>query len=114
MSNDDIIVIKGTQEGNAATVLLRGANDFLLDEMDRSLHDSFCIVKRVMESGSVVPGASHSGFDIGQGLTKLVVTLNPPIVFSDSCHVGKIQPLFLHHNLGGLFLRNMLRNNSLM
>lgn len=56
MSNDEMIVIKGTQHGNAATVLLRGANDFLLDEMDRSLHDSFCIVKRVLESGNVVPG----------------------------------------------------------
>jgi T-complex protein 1 subunit alpha len=28
----------------------------MLDEMDRSLHDAFCIVKRVLESGSVVPG----------------------------------------------------------
>ena len=56
IANDDVVVIKGTQEGNAATVLLRGANDYMLDEMDRSLHDSFCIVKRVMESGSVVPG----------------------------------------------------------
>ena len=37
-------------------VLLRGANDYMLDEMDRSLHDAFCIVKRVLESGSVVPG----------------------------------------------------------
>lgn len=37
-------------------MLLRGANDYLLDEMDRSLHDAFCIVKRVLESGAVVPG----------------------------------------------------------
>lgn len=39
-------------------VLLRGANDYMLDEMDRSLHDAFCIVKRVLESGEVVPGES--------------------------------------------------------
>ena len=38
-------------------MLLRGANDYMLDEMDRSLHDAFCIVKRVLESGEVVPGA---------------------------------------------------------
>lgn len=37
--------------------MLRGANDYMLDEMDRSLHDSLCVVKRVLESGSVVPGA---------------------------------------------------------
>ena len=37
-------------------VLLRGANDYMLDEMDRSLHDAFCVIKRVLESGEVVPG----------------------------------------------------------
>ena len=36
--------------------MLRGANDYMLDEMDRSLHDSLCTVKRVLESGAVVPG----------------------------------------------------------
>lgn len=35
---------------------MRGANDFLLDEMERSLHDSLCVIKRVLESKSVVPG----------------------------------------------------------
>lgn len=38
-------------------VLLRGANDYMLDEMDRSLHDAFCIVKRVLENERVVAGA---------------------------------------------------------
>ncbi len=41
---------------SAASIVLRGANDFMLDEMERSLHDALCTVKRVMESKSVVPG----------------------------------------------------------
>lgn len=28
----------------------------MLDEMERSLHDSLCVIKRTLESGSVVPG----------------------------------------------------------
>merc|ERR1712127_252967 len=28
----------------------------MLDEIDRSLHDSLCVVKRVLESNAVVPG----------------------------------------------------------
>ena len=40
----------------SASIILRGANDFLLDEMERSLHDSLCVIKRVLESKSVVPG----------------------------------------------------------
>ena len=58
ISNDDVLMIRGCQATTATTVLLRGANDYMLDEMDRSLHDAFCIVKRVLESGTVVPGVT--------------------------------------------------------
>eukprot|EP00798_Chlamydomonas_sp_ICE-L_P030328 gene30328-35321_t len=56
VSDDAMMTFKGCKFSKAATVLLRGANDYMLDEMDRSLHDSLCVVKRVLESGSVVPG----------------------------------------------------------
>lgn len=51
-----MVMIRGSANARACTVLLRGANDYMLDEMDRSLHDAFCVVKRVLESGSVVAG----------------------------------------------------------
>ena len=56
ISDSDVVLIKCKGNHRAATVLVRGANDYLLDEVDRSLHDAFCIVKRVLESGKVVPG----------------------------------------------------------
>ena len=61
VSDDDVLMIKGCAASKAMTVLLRGANDYMLDEMDRSLHDAFCIVKRVLESGTVVAGALPVG-----------------------------------------------------
>ena len=55
-----MVMIRGSSGTVAVSVLLRGANDYMLDEMDRSLHDAFCVVKRVLESGKVVPGgAAH-------------------------------------------------------
>ncbi len=45
-----------TKARSAASVILRGANDFMVDEMERSLHDALCVVRRVLESKSVVPG----------------------------------------------------------
>jgi len=52
----DILFIKGCATTRAQTIILRGANDFMLDEIERSLHDSLCIVRRTLESGRVVPG----------------------------------------------------------
>merc|ERR1712151_836535 len=48
--------IKGCSSTAAQTIILRGANEFMLDEIDRSLHDSLCVVKRVLESNKLVAG----------------------------------------------------------
>jgi len=44
------------QGAGASTILLRGANEYMLDEMDRALHDALCVVKRMLESNTLVPG----------------------------------------------------------
>ncbi|KAK6828054.1 t-complex 1 subunit alpha [Apiospora arundinis] len=56
ISDDECIMVKGTKTHSSASILLRGPNDFTLDEMERSVHDSLCAVKRTLESGSIVPG----------------------------------------------------------
>ena len=40
----------------AACIILRGPNEYFLDEMERSIHDALCSIKRVLESRSLVPG----------------------------------------------------------
>jgi T-complex protein 1 subunit alpha len=54
--DDELILIKVPKARTAASIILRGANDFMLDEMERSIHDALCVVKRVLESKTVVPG----------------------------------------------------------
>lgn len=56
ISDDECILIKGTKAQTSASIILRGPNDFQLDEMERSVHDALCAVKRTLESGSIVPG----------------------------------------------------------
>lgn len=55
-SDDECILIKKPKKHSAASIILRGPNDYSLDEMERSIHDSLCVVKRTLESGQVVPG----------------------------------------------------------
>lgn len=56
ISDDELILIKGPKQRTAASIILRGPNDFYCDEMERSIHDALCVVKRVLESKSVVVG----------------------------------------------------------
>jgi len=56
ISDDELILVKGPKARTAASIILRGANDVMLDEMERSVHDALCVVKRVLESKRVVAG----------------------------------------------------------
>lgn len=56
ISDDECILVKGTKVHSSASIILRGPNDYSLDEMERSVHDSLSAVKRTLESGSIVPG----------------------------------------------------------
>ena len=51
---------EGMSQTRAQTLVLRGANDFFLEEVERSLHDSMCVIKRVLESNSVVAGGGSA------------------------------------------------------
>merc|ERR1719224_201911 len=56
IADDDHLIIKGGKTQRTCSVLLRGANMQMLDEIERSLHDALCAIKRALESASVVPG----------------------------------------------------------
>eukprot|EP00124_Ichthyophonus_hoferi_P005019 Ihof_evm2s642 gene=Ihof_evmTU2s642 len=56
VGDNELTLIKGTSAHSSASIILRGANDYMCDEMERSVHDSLCVVKRVIESGKVVAG----------------------------------------------------------
>lgn len=53
---DEYITITGTKNEVCASIICRGANYFVLEEMQRALNDSLCAVARTLEAGSVVAG----------------------------------------------------------
>jgi len=56
IADDELILIKGCKQTKTASIILRGANSYMLEEMERSLHDAISIVKRTLESKNVVAG----------------------------------------------------------
>lgn len=52
----ELMVLSGCSEMRTASIILRGPNSYMLDEMERALHDALCVMQRTMESGRVVPG----------------------------------------------------------
>ncbi|KAK0583029.1 hypothetical protein LWI29_032647 [Acer saccharum] len=75
VADDDVIMIKGTKTSSAVSLILRGANDYMLDEMERALHDALSIVKRTLESNTVVAGGGAVESALSVYLEYLATTL---------------------------------------
>ena len=56
LGDNDYLFFTGAKNTTAQAIVLRGANEYMLDEVERSVHDAISAVKRVVESNSVVVG----------------------------------------------------------
>lgn len=93
-----------TKARTSASIILRGANDFMCDEMERSLHDALCVVKRVLESKSVVPGggAVEAALSIYlENYATSMVSIKPAV-----CFVKTWQKFIFNSWFGNLTLLN--------
>ena len=54
-----MMYVYGCTRRGVSTVVLRDANDYMLEEMDRALYNSLCVVKRMLESNTLVPAGGR-------------------------------------------------------
>ena len=57
-------------EGQTVSVLLRGSNQLVLEEAERSLHDALCVVRALVKKRSLVPGGACVEMEVAHQLTK--------------------------------------------
>ncbi|CAF1119995.1 unnamed protein product [Adineta ricciae] len=74
--DDELILIRGPKSRTAASIIIRGANDFMCDEIERSIHDALCVIKRVLESKQVVPGGGCCETALSIYLENFATTIN--------------------------------------
>jgi len=56
VESDKWVFIEGCKNPRSVTVLIRGGSQRVVDEVDRSIHDSLMVVKDVVEKPSIVAG----------------------------------------------------------
>lgn len=76
ISDDELIFIRGPKARTASSIVLRGANDVMLDEMERSVHDALSVVRRVLESRRLVVGGGAVETALNVWLEAFATTLS--------------------------------------
>lgn len=70
LAGDKLIFITDTPISKIATIIIRGGNDFALDEYERSIHDAICVVRNTLEDKKLVPGGGAPELYIANELRK--------------------------------------------
>ena len=66
-----IVKITGVpNQSKTVSILLRGSNQLILDEAERSLHDALCVVRALVKKRSLVPGGAAVEMEVAQKLAE--------------------------------------------
>ena len=100
VGDNNFVFFKGMKKCNCSSIIVRGANELMCDEIERSLHDSICVVKRTLESGFVVPGGGSCEVALSIKLEDFARTLanKEQEAISEYCEALLIIPKVLSNN----------------
>merc|ERR1719267_43823 len=72
-----IVRMTGLQssKGGCVSVLVRGSNKLLLDETERSIHDSLCVVRSLVKKRALIAGGGAPEMEVSQKLLQWARTI---------------------------------------
>jgi T-complex protein 1 subunit beta len=56
IGEDKLIKFSGVAQGQACTIILRGATQQILDEAERSIHDALCVLSQTVKEPRICYG----------------------------------------------------------
>jgi len=62
-------------KGGCVSVLVRGSNQLLLDETERSIHDALCVVRSLVKKKAMIPGGGAPEMELSWNLAQYARTL---------------------------------------
>jgi T-complex protein 1 subunit delta len=68
-SDKKIVKVTGCpQQNKTVSILVRGSNQLVLEEAERSLHDALCVVRALVKKRFLVPGGASVEMEVSQKL----------------------------------------------
>jgi len=73
--NDSWIFIEECKDPKSVVILIRGGTELIIDEVERAIHDSLCVVRDVVEDQKIVGGGGAPELETAIQLRKFASTL---------------------------------------
>jgi len=102
IGDDKLVYVRDAKNPLAVTIVIRGGTEHVVDEAERSIHDSLCVVRDAIEDGKIVAGGGATEAETSKQLREYAVKVGGREqlaieAFSDSL---ESVPLALAENAG--------------
>ncbi|CCK69499.1 chaperonin-containing T-complex subunit CCT4 KNAG_0C03950 [Huiozyma naganishii CBS 8797] len=100
-----IVVLTGIKSNLAkptVSVVIRGANNMILDETERSLHDALCVIRCLVKERGLIAGGGAPEIEIARRLSKEARAMNgvEAYIWQEFAEALEIIPTTLAENAG--------------
>jgi len=101
-TDKQMIFVEGCTNAKAVSIILHGASEVFLDEMERALEDALYVALDVIRSGKIVPGGGAPEIKVAEKIREFASTLSgreqlAVVAFADAMEVV---PVALAENAG--------------
>jgi len=116
-TKDRMIVIEDCPNTKAVTILIRGGNKMLLEEVKRSLHDGLCVTRNLIRDNRIVYGGGSSEISCSIAISKVAETITGVTQYAIRAFAEALNiiPISLAENSGlpGIETLSFLKNQQI-
>jgi thermosome len=115
IGNDKMVFIEGCKNPKAVTILVRGANDMVMDEIERSLKDALNVLRNVMKAPKIVPGGGAVEIELATRLREFAAKVGGKEQLAIEAFASAIEeiPLILAESSGKDPLETLMKLRQL-
>jgi len=102
-SGGKVVTVTGVSgTGKTVSVLVRGSNQLILDEAERSLHDALCVIRSLVKERNIIVGGGAPEIEMSVQLEKKSKTLGglDPLIYKEFAEALEVIPYTLAENSG--------------
>jgi thermosome len=102
IGDDKLIYVRECKNPKAVTIVIRGGSTHIIDEAERSLHDSLCVVRNAVEDTKIVAGGGASEAEVAKNLRSYAVKVGGREQLAVEAYAEAVEavPLTLAENAG--------------
>ena len=96
IGEDKLIRFSGCPNSQASSIVIRGANEHVVDEAHRSLHDALCVLSQTVKNTCIIPGGGATEMLMAQAVEEASQKIEGKQVLAMEAYARALRAMPMH------------------